>query len=377
MLTRNAMTGAAVLTLALGAGAFGLGLAVGEDLQDTPTTLEQAQPEGLAPAFGNGQAHTEQLEPWQSQGQRGAESGSGVAPATDEQVSGLVRIQTDLYYGRGEAAGTGMILSSDGIVVTNHHVVDGATEIEATDRATGHTYQAELVGADPAQDIAVLRLVDASGLDTVDTDPSGVSVGDQVTSVGDAGGHQDQFTAAPGTVTALGETITTQDSAVTEGATLKGLIKTSSDVYPGDSGGATYDAHGKVIGMTTAASMQQQEVDGYAIPIRTVLSVARDLLTGVQGDGYQYGYPAFLGVGLADGAGTVVQEVYDDSPAAAAGLAPGDTVTSVDGKRVRSATGLVRAIGAHEPGDQVRIGWRDRSGEAHQQTVDLAEGPVD
>ena len=176
--------------------------------------------------------------------------------------------------------------------------------------------------------MAVLQLEDASGLDTVSTDNDGVTQGDAVTAVGDGNGTVDYLSAATGQVIATDQSITTQSEGAAEGESLTGLIEISSDVVGGFSGGATYDADGQVVGMTTAAS-SGGDVVGYAIPISKVLSIADDLESGVTDTAYAYGYPAFLGVGLDTG--TVVQGVYDGTPAADAGIAAGDTITTIDG----------------------------------------------
>ncbi|GGF35154.1 hypothetical protein GCM10011519_05740 [Marmoricola endophyticus] len=302
---------------------------------------------------------------------RGTQSAS--QEADDTQVAGLVRIQTEVDFGEGEAAGTGMVLTSDGEVVTNHHVVAGATAIEATDMATGRTYTARVVGTDASDDVAVLRLEDASGLTTVRTDTDGLSVGDAVTAVGDANGTADLSSAA-GTVTALDRSITTQSEQTVQGERLTGLIELDADVISGDSGGATYDAEGEVVGMTTAASSGSAEVTGYAIPIDRVLAVADDLSDGVSGADYTYGLPAFLGVAL--GQGGTLAGVYDDSAAASAGLAAGDTITAIDGTSVSGTSGLSRAIAAHSPGDEVSLTWTDQAGASHDATVTLGDGPV-
>lgn len=295
--------------------------------------------------------------------------------ATDEQITGLVRIQTTLGYEDGEGAGTGMILTRDGEVLTNHHVVEGATKIEATVMSTGKTYEATVVGTDASDDVAVIKLEGASGLSTVDTDTDEPATGDSVTAVGDANGTADHLTASPGTVQALRQTITTSPEGGDEGETLHDLIQIAAAVVGGDSGGAVYDSDGEVIGMTTAASTTRSV--GYAIPIKDALDVAEDLENGVQGSDYAYGRPAFLGIALASTAGSpTIAKVYDDTAAAAAGLTAGDTITHVGDARVRTATALRTAIATYSPGDKVRISWTDADGTSHIGTVTLTEGPV-
>ncbi|WP_151082179.1 S1C family serine protease [Nocardioides cynanchi] len=310
-------------------------------------------------------------------GPGGAPFGSGTSgtPATTDQLTGLVRISATLKYQGGRAAGTGMILTSDGEVITNHHVVEGATRIRVTVMDTKQKYAATVVGIDSKDDVAVLQLSNASGLQTVTTDTSAASVGDAVTAVGDAGGSTSSFNSAPGKVTATGQHITThsQDSSRTE--KLHGLIEISSDVISGDSGGATYDAQGAVIGMTTAASSGNNDVVGYAIPIGTVLSIAGDLEQGAQNARYEYGTPAFLGVGLS-GTGTRVADVFPGTPAASAGVTAGATITALNGTPVRTAAALRQAVTTYSPGDSVTLTWTDLAGSTHSATMTLIDGPV-
>jgi S1-C subfamily serine protease len=313
----------------------------------------------------------------------GQDGGSGTspfdssagAPASTDQLTGLVRVAATLKYAGGKAAGTGMVLTSNGEVITNHHVVEGATTIQVKVMSTGTTYRAEVIGTDAKDDVAVLQLQDAAGLATVTTDSDGISLGDDVTAVGDAGGSTSIFSAADGTVTDTGRNITTHSADSHEAERLRGLIEISSDVISGDSGGATYDDQGEVVGMTTAASTGPGDVVGYAIPIAKVLRIADDLEQGTVNTRYEYGTPAFLGVGLS-GDDTQVGGVYPGTPAADAGVSAGDSVTRVGGTRVTTADALREAVRQYSPGDQVQITWVDSSGTSHIATVTLMAGPV-
>ncbi len=251
---------------------------------------------------------------------QGGSSSDTTSTASGSQLTGLVRIVSTMRYDGATAAGTGMVLTSDGEVVTNHHVVEGATSVEVKVMTTGKTYTADVVGTDASRDVAVLQLEDASGLATITPDTDGVSTGDAVTAVGDGGGTVDHLSAATGTVLAQGESITTQSEGTATSERLTDLVKISSDVVPGYSGGATYDADGKVVGMTTAASSGSSDVVGYAVPIATVLQVADDLENGVRSTSYTYGRPAFVGVGLAQG--TTLAGVYAGQAADRAGMGP-------------------------------------------------------
>ncbi|WP_331527800.1 S1C family serine protease [Nocardioides sp.] len=303
------------------------------------------------------------------------DSASSGTPATDSQLTGLVRIASTLTYANGRAAGTGMILTSTGEVVTNHHVVEGSTKLRVTVMSTGRSYRATVVGTDAQDDVAVLQLRNATGLQTVTPDTDGISVGDAVTAVGDAGGDTSTFTAAAGKILATRQHITTRSEGSASSEKLHGLIEISSDVISGDSGGATYDDEGEVVGMTTAASSGTRDVVGYAIPIAKVVRIAADLESGTQNARYDYGSPAFLGVGLG-GSTTRVGVVYPGTPAARAGLTTGDTITRVGTTSVHTASQLRDAITAYSPGDRVRLGWTDRDGRSHISSVKLMAGPI-
>ena len=230
-------------------------------------------PPGYGPGGGYGYGYGYGMQ------QYSAYTSLDTGEATADQSAGLVDITSTLEYGAGVAAGTGMVIGSDGLVVTNHHVVEGATAISVTDDTTGREYDAEVLGEDAAKDVAVLQLADASGLTTVTTAPGGVTTGDAVTAVGDAGGDGGSLTAAPGTVTDLHHPITVRDDVTGQDVRLHNLIEVSSDVVPGDSGGALLDADGEVVGMTVAAS-SGFDVTGYVIPIGRVLRVVDTVLTG-------------------------------------------------------------------------------------------------
>ncbi|MGW7681972.1 S1C family serine protease [Kribbella sp. NPDC054772] len=168
---------------------------------------------------------------------------------------GLVDVNTVLGYEGARAAGTGIVLSSDGEVLTNHHVVQGATSITVTDIGNGKTYKASVVGYDDQHDIAVLKLKDASGLQTADTGNSDqVKVGDQVVGVGNAGGVGGTPSYAAGKVTALNQSITATDESGQDPENLTNLIGTDADIQAGDSGGPLVNASGKVIGVDVAGN---------------------------------------------------------------------------------------------------------------------------
>jgi S1-C subfamily serine protease len=319
----------------------------------------------------------------------GTGSSSGTATldtttASAAQQSGVVLISTVLGYQSAEAAGTGVVLTSDGLVVTNNHVVEGATEITVTIGATGESYTATVVGTDATADVAVLQLQDAAGLTTVALDDDdAVAVGDAVTAVGNAEGGG-VLIAADGTVTGLEESITTQSEGVSAGESLTGLIEVDADVVSGDSGGPLLDDEGQVIGITTAASSGSTDITGYAIPIGDVLDVVTQIVAGQDTDAITLGYPAFLGVqiatapGGAAASGATIAGVVEGTPAAQAGLAAGDTVTAVDGAAVADGDALSAALAGHVPGDQVTLTWTTAGdGSTRSATVTLIAGPAD
>lgn len=296
-------------------------------------------------------------------------------PATEAESTGVVLVDTTVGYGTAKGAGTGLTITGDGIVVTNHHVVEGATSITVTDPSTGETYAATVLGYDDVHDVAVLQLEDASGLSTVATDRDAATRGEEVTSVGNAEG-QGSLSAAAGTVTDPSTAITVNNEDGTA-SDLTDLIQTDADVVSGDSGGALLDEDGEVIGMNVAATSGSAEISGYAIPIDTVLDIAAQILAGEEsGDVEIGGSAAALGVQVDTTRSTLVVGVVEDGAAEAGGISEGSTITSVGGTAVASIDDITSVLGSHEPGDEISVSWTDAAGEAHSATVTLGEGPV-
>jgi S1-C subfamily serine protease len=296
--------------------------------------------------------------------------------ATAAESEGLVEITSTLDFGTGEAAGTGMVIGRNGLVVTNHHVIADSTRLVATVVSTGRTYRVRVLGYDAQEDVALVRLVGASGLTTVSTTTAAVQRGDQVVAVGDAGGDGGSLTASAGTVTAPRRSITVNDD---DGGSsrLRREIEVAADVIAGDSGGALYDAAGDVVGMNVAASTGGASVSGYAIPIARVEGVVSRVLSGDDSGAVTLGYPGFLGVELSSGATTpAVAAVMTGSAAAHAGLAVGDTITAVGGTSTPTVAALRSAVAAHRAGDSVSLAWTDATGAAHTATAVLRRGPV-
>ena len=312
-------------------------------------------------------------------GSSGSGSSTPAATASAKQQVGIVDIDTVVDYNEGEAAGTGMILDSSGDILTNNHVVDGATKITVTVVSTGKTYKATVVGTAPTQDIAVIHLVGASGLSVANFgDSSTVKVGDSVTGVGNAGGVGGVPSAASGTVTALNQQITASDESGDNPEQLTGVIATNAPIKAGDSGGPLYDSSDKIIGIDTAANTTTQQVAGFAITINHALSVAEQIEKGVQTSSIHIGLPAALGVTVVqDGTGVGVEAVVAGQGAANAGIAAGDVITAVNGTTVTSLDQLKSLITAHSAGDKLSVTYTDVSGSSHTVTVTLSDGPAD
>ena len=304
----------------------------------------------------------------------GATTPTGTTATSTQQV-GIVDIDSILGYQSAEAAGTGMVLTSNGEVLTNNHVIDGATSITVTVVSSGVTYTATVVGTAPSADVAVLHLEGASGLATAALSSSPATVGEAVTAVGNAGGTG-VLTAASGTVRALDQSITATDSSGANAEQLSGLIETNANVQPGDSGGPLYDSSGAIVGMDTAAS-SGGAVQAYAIPISTAEGIATQIAHGTTSATIQQGYPAFIGVSVSDGTGgAMVLGVLPGQPAATAGISAGDIITGVGGQTVTSAEDLSAALASHSPGQQVTVTWADATGGVHSATVTLGTGPA-
>jgi S1-C subfamily serine protease len=380
--------GLAATAVVAGVGGGGIGYAFGHAVTSGTTAASSGTQRQTANSDGNGSG----IQPIPGFGWSGgdqplpsdpfADGGSSsstdtTTTASGDELTGLVRVVSTMKYAGATGVGTGMVLTSDGEVVTNHHVVEGATSIKVKVMTTGKTYVATVVGTDAKDDVAVLQLADASGLDTVTPDDDGgAAVGDRVTAVGDAGGTVDELSASSGEVLSLRQSITTQSEGAAAGQRLTGLIQISSDVRSGDSGGATYDSEGEVVGMTTAASSGSQDIVGYAVPFSTVLRVVDDIDNGVAGGSYDYSRPAFLGVGLGD-TGTTVAGVYEGTPAARAGLEAGDRITALGSTRVAGTEQLQAAVARYSPGDRVSVSWTSADGSTHTKTVTLATGAVE
>ena len=415
------VTGALAAAAVLGVGAI-FGVSQNSGIAGTPMAAVQANTDAAAsqplPSDGstgtspNGSAGTspwgdlEGLIPGGSggTGTGGGSSGSGgtgsgqlgtgqgtstLEAATADQQIGVVAIDTVLAYQGAEADFNGIVLTADGEILTNNHVIAGATSITVTIVSSGESYPATVVGTDVTDDVAVLQLSGASDLTTANFSTStNLTIGDEVTGVGNAGGVGGTPSASQGSVTALNQTITTQAESGAASETLHGLIQTDADIQSGDSGGPLFDATNQVVGIDTAAQVGGYTTEGYAIPIGTALSIAQQIQNGQASQNIVIGYPAFLGVQVTESgtgyrnsrtatvSGALIAGVVTDSPAATAGLTAGDTITAVDGTAISTSSDLTTALTAHSPGDNVTITWTAATGATQSESVTLVNGPA-
>jgi S1-C subfamily serine protease len=423
------------LAVAVSAAALGAGvvLAIGHNGSSSTPTANSSSPPTPAPSSSSPPPAQAAPTP-PAQGPQGGTGLSASDMAIYNKVApGLVIINDTLNYQSDEAAGTGMVLTSSGLVLTNNHVIQNATSITATVLATGKTYQVKVLGYDVTGDISAIQLVGASGLKTVPLGNSAdVKVGDSVLAMGNAEG-QSRIVPAPGEVTALDQTINAEDEGSSTGSeTLHGMIETNADVVQGDSGGALANSAGQVVGMNTAGnsvSYGYQQAAGFMIPINTALSVVNQITAGQASSTITLGYPAFMGIfiggtssspqsqaqeqngtgssgnsgfgGFGGGGfgggnqgcvtsnanlvvptdiapvstGTLIDGVICNGPAAAAGMTGGSVITAVNGQAVGAPSSLQSIIGQFKPGDTVSVTWDSVSGHSTTSQIQLASGP--
>ncbi len=393
------LVGTTILAMALAGLAFSAlaGVLIGHALWRNPTATSGASPSASSP-LGNSRGGSSPFGSGNSGSGEGSSASGGPADAASIAHNvdpGLVDINTSINYDGVEGAATGMVLTPSGEVLTNNHVVEGATKISATDVGNGKTYNATVVGYDRSQDIAVIQLVGASGLQTVNLgNSSKVNVGEGVVAIGNANGAGGTPSYAGGSVTATNQSITASDQIDGTSEQLNGLIQTNANIISGDSGGPLVDSSGQVIGMDTAGSggfqFQSPSSQGYAIPINAALNTAKQIKTGSASSTVHVGPTAFLGVsvessggsGAGNGngsssspSGAYISNVVTGGPAAQAGLAPGDTITSVDSRSVTSADSLTNVMLIEKPGASVPVQYVDTSGQQQTTTVKLGTGP--
>jgi serine protease Do len=304
------------------------------------------------------------------------------APANAEQ--GMVQIKTVVQYQGVVGFGAGVVLSPDGIVLTNNHVIAGADTINATSVGTGQNFRAQLLGFDRTDDIAVIQLLGAGGLPAAPIgDSNQIAVGEPVVSLGNANGTGGPISREQGKVITTGANIDADDDLTGSSEQLTGLIGVAAPLRPGDSGGPLVNGAGQVIGLNVAASVNYRlgspTGKGFAIPINRALAIAGQIQSRTPSDAVHIGAPAMLGIGVGtaqqNGSGVVVRDVLSGTPAEQSGLARGDVIISLDGAALNNATMLTAVLDRHYPGDAVDLVWQDRTGHQRTAKVTLAAGP--
>lgn len=368
---------AALLLAAAGYGGYALGVGRGSP---GPATANQSIP---SPASGSGGTNTS-----------GSMNASRIAAEVDPGVVDVVA--TDGYQGQ-VSAGTGMILTANGEVLTNNHVIAGATQITVQVAGSGPKYKATVVGTDVTGDVALLQVQGAPTLRTVKVgNSSTVTVGQPVVAIGNALDLPGPPTVTQGIISALNRSISASDSGSGASENLTGMLQTDATLEPGNSGGPLVDSGGGVVGMNTAAATgsagrgASASTVGFAIPINRALGIASRIQKGESSSTIQIGPPAFIGVSVANvssqggssggstapvSAGAEIVSVVPGTPAAKAGLAAGDVITAFAGKSIKSVSQLRSAVLAAKPGQSVSVGWVGLSGGRHSATITLASGP--
>jgi S1-C subfamily serine protease len=286
----------------------------------------------------------------------------------------VVTISADVEGGLGEigqSVGTGVITTSDGEILTNAHVVEGASEIRVRLAGESEPRTATLLAEDIGNDLALLR-IDGDNFPAAEfADADSIQIGDEVVAIGFALDLDGAPSVTRGIVSALDRTITTGSDAV-----LDGLIQTDAAISSGNSGGPLVNALGQVVGINTAVARGDTFTAatniGFAISVDEALPIVDSLREQAEGEPREEGY---LGVTLADrtdgGQGAIIDSVEPDTPAAAAGLEPGDIVIEIDDAPIEGIAGLVAAIRDLEPGDEVHV-VALRDGDQMEFTVTLA-----
>ena len=316
-------------------------------------------------------------------------------PLTLEDLSARVNptvVTISATAGYSGVAGTGFVVAPDGLVLTNFHVVENATEISAVHMGNGLIYDATVLGYDKSRDLAVMQLISAADLPVVEFAPdSPPEVGDAVTAVGNAAGAG-VLVPAPGAVTALDQQVRTRSSVDGSRNTLDRMIRVDADVRAGDSGGPLFDAWGRVVGVNTAGlsdeartgseSRPPQAPEAYAVPITEAAAVLDQVVTGQSGGTVHVGPTPYFGVSVRDvsvfdnkpAMGAEVVTVATDSPASAIGLSGDDVIVAFDGADVGSSSDLAQALIGRHPGDVAVVEWVDPQGVRRSATTALTEG---
>jgi S1-C subfamily serine protease len=303
-------------------------------------------------------------------------SGHTAQPVKAGPNVGIVDIYTTLGYTDRVAAGTGMILTRSGEVLTNNHVIDGETNFKVVDVTTHRHYNATVIGYSVSRDIAVLQLAHAAGLRTIKRGGSvPLHLGMQVLARGNAQGLGGLPKVARGRVIGLHRQIVATDPTGAS-ETLHDLIATDAPVVPGYSGGPLENSQNRVLGVVTAGGSRSGVNRGFAIPLKQALQLVRRIESGSPNSVVHVGPTAFIGVVLKTGSGGAkILQVVAGKPADAAGLVRGDVITSLNHARISSVADVRTVVLSLVPGKAVPIGWRDTNGDAQTGTITPVSGP--
>ncbi len=319
-----------------------------------------------------------------------------VAAVTAKVEPGVVDITAQDPYQNETSAGTGMVLTANGEVLTNNHVIRDATKITVQVMGVGPKYTATVVGYDQTQDIALLQLQGASGLKTVTVGNSdAVRVGIPVVAIGNALALPGRPTVTSGAITALGRSVTASDGG-SGSENLSNLFQSDASICSGNSGGPLANSSGQVISMNTAAQTDSNDscsTVGFSIPINTALAIANQIQKGQGSQAVHIGLPAFLGVDVINASaaqgqfggygyspptnsGALITNVLPQTPAQSAGLQAGDVITQANGTQITSETDLGNVISKAKPGQSMSFTWLDSSDQSHSASVTLTTGPA-
>jgi S1-C subfamily serine protease len=277
-------------------------------------------------------------------------------------------------FGSGESVGTGVIISSDGDVLTNAHVVEGATTVQVRLMNETEPRTGRVLASDAENDLALVK-IDVTGLTAaVFADPEATKLGDPVIAIGYALNLDGGPSVTLGIVSALDRTITTENGA------LNALIQTDAAISSGNSGGPLVNEQAQVVGINTAVARGDTSTAanniGFAISTKEVLRVLEVLRAQADGGSRQQGY---LGVGLTDrtdgGQGAVIANVEPGSPADQAGIQEGDVILSIDGQPITGRAGMIAVVRDAQPGETISI-TLERDGETITTEATLAERSV-
>lgn len=305
----------------------------------------------------------------------------------------LVDVETEIGNLGVGGAGSGIVLSSSGEVLTNNHVINQATVVEVVTKGNQKRYSAKVVGYDRNHDVAVLQIQNPGKLyPAAIGDSTAVRIGEPILGIGNAGGAGGKPIRAPGKVNNIGRSISTSDELTGSTEQLRGLIEILADIRPGDSGGPLVNEAGQVIGVNTAASVNYKTSvpngTGYAIPINDAMQIVQVIRGGRSTDEVHVGPTGIIGIAVAGPAlgpdghispnakpGATITAVGYGSPGEDAGLQRGDTIVALDGAPIDSPTRLTAITGRHSPGDRMTLEVVNQAGQRRSVPVVLDDGP--